>query len=170
MKEKVLASMLSNLQENVYLWVLLKNKEVMFSDARVLRVGSTFMTVYINKFSRIYFGKVDGLTVEWTETTGTLVLIALKTKPSQRSDLSEKCHVIEDVVLMMSHYQIVTPEDQNEYIFTAMSCCNRESNVTVTAPLCFPLVIRVLSTIPMVVHAIGGSKGHVHIMARLYIH
>uniref|UniRef100_A0A804J673 Uncharacterized protein n=2 Tax=Musa acuminata subsp. malaccensis TaxID=214687 RepID=A0A804J673_MUSAM len=144
-------------------------RNVMFSDARVLRVGSTF-TVYINKFARIYFGKVDGLTVEWTETTGTLVLIALKTKPSQRSDLSEKCHVIEDVVLMMSHYQIVTPEDQNECISTTTSCCNREGNVTATAPLCFPLVIRVLSTIPVAVHDVGGSKGHVHIMARLYMH
>ncbi|CAL9102332.1 unnamed protein product [Musa acuminata var. zebrina] len=71
--------------ENVYLWALLKNKEVMFSDAKVLRVGSTFMTVYINKFAierRIYFGEVEGLTIEWTETIGTLVLNALKTKPS----------------------------------------------------------------------------------------
>ncbi|CAL9161061.1 unnamed protein product [Musa hybrid cultivar] len=162
--------MLSNLQENVYLWVLLKNMEVMFSDARVLRVGSTFMTVYINKFARIYFGKVDGLTVEWTETIGTLVLIALKTKPSQRSDLSEKCRVIEGVVLMMSHCQIVTPEDQNECISIATSCCNREGNITATTPLCFPLVIRVLSTIPVAVHVVGESEGHVHIMARLYMH
>ncbi|CAD5171353.1 unnamed protein product, partial [Musa acuminata subsp. malaccensis] len=71
--------------ENIYLSALLKNKEVMFSDARVLRVGSTFMTFYINKFAierRIYFGEVEGLTIEWTETTGTLVLNALKTKPS----------------------------------------------------------------------------------------
>ncbi|URE00618.1 RNB [Musa troglodytarum] len=70
--------------ENVYLCALLKNKEVMFSDARVLRVGSTFMTVYINKFAierRIYFGEVEGLTVEWIRTTGTLVLDTLKTKP-----------------------------------------------------------------------------------------
>ncbi|CAL9753101.1 unnamed protein product [Musa acuminata subsp. burmannicoides] len=76
MKEKELASMLSNLQKMFYLWALLKNNEVMFSDARVLRVGSTFMP------GRIYFGEVERLIVEWTETTGTLVLNALKTKPS----------------------------------------------------------------------------------------
>ncbi|CAL9045204.1 unnamed protein product, partial [Musa banksii] len=64
--------------ENVYLWALLKNKEVMFSDAKVLRVGSTFMIIE----RRIYFGEVEGLTIEWTETTSTLVLNALKTKPS----------------------------------------------------------------------------------------
>lgn len=110
------------------------------------------------------------MTVEWSETTGTLVLNALKTKPVQRSDLSGKCRVIEDVVLMMSHCQIVTPEDKNECISTAPSCCNRESNVTATAPLCFPLVIRVLSTIPVAVHAVGGSKGRVRIVARLYMH
>ncbi|URE00984.1 RNB [Musa troglodytarum] len=143
----------------------------MFSDARVLRVGSTFMTVYINKFARrIYFGEVEGLTVEWIRTTGTLVLDTLKTKPLKRSDLSEKCRVIEDVVLMMSHCQIVTPEDKNECISTAPSSCNRESNATATAPLRVPLVIRVLSTIPVAVHAVGGHDGRARIVARLYMH
>ena len=76
--------------------------------------------------------------------------------------------MIEDVVLMMS--QIVTPEDQNEYISTVLSCCNREGNVTAIAPQCFPLVIRVLSTIPVAVHAVGGRKGRVRIVVRLYMH
>ncbi|URE00613.1 RNB [Musa troglodytarum] len=49
--------------ENVYLCALLKNKEVIFIERR------------------IYFGEVEGLTVEWIRTTGTLVLDTLKTKP-----------------------------------------------------------------------------------------
>ncbi|KAJ6352780.1 hypothetical protein OIU76_001906 [Salix suchowensis] len=63
--------------DNLYMWVSVKKKEVLLSDAIVLGLGPRFMTIYIHKLAiekRIYYDEVDGLTSEWLEATSTLVL------------------------------------------------------------------------------------------------
>ncbi|URE00608.1 RNB [Musa troglodytarum] len=143
-------------------------RKLMFSDARVLRVGPHFMTVYINKIEKmIYFGEVEGLAVTWIATTDTLVLDTLNTKPLQRRHLTKSCRSIEDIVLMMNQCRMVTPEDKNKCINSAPSSYNTQSNVTATPPLCFPLMIRVLSIVPVAIYAISEYNGHVNIEARL---
>ncbi|CAL9753734.1 unnamed protein product, partial [Musa acuminata subsp. burmannicoides] len=157
--------------ENVYLWALLKNKKVMFSEARVLTVGPYFMTVYIHKFAierRIYFGEVEGLTIKWIATTGILVL-STNTEPSQKSHLPRSCREIEDIGLTMSQCRIVTPEDKNKCITIAPSSYNTESDVTATPPLRIPSVIGVLSIVPVAIHAIIEHNGRVNFEAKLYI-
>ncbi|XP_065040390.1 DIS3-like exonuclease 2 [Musa acuminata AAA Group] len=162
--------------EKLYLWTLLKNREVLLSGARVLGLGPRFMTIYINNFAlerRIYYDEVEGLTVEWLETTGTLILDIPKIKPFQRRGFPGKFRVIEDVALLLSTSQLVLPEEDNEYT-TVPSTSNLFSTVTAaenngTAPCSFPLVIRHLSTIPVALHAVGGHDGPVDIMARLYV-
>ncbi|CAL9753102.1 unnamed protein product [Musa acuminata subsp. burmannicoides] len=116
-------------------------------DASVLTVGPYFMTIYIYKFARrIYFGEVEGLAVKWIATTSILVFSTPNIEPSQKSHLPRSCREIEDIGLTMSQCQIVTPEDKNKCITIAPSSYNTESNVTMT-PLCFPLVIGVLSIV-----------------------
>jgi hypothetical protein len=49
----------------------------LLSDARVLALGPKFMSLYICKFAmerRIYYEDIEGVTAEWFEATGTLVL------------------------------------------------------------------------------------------------
>ncbi|XP_009403071.2 DIS3-like exonuclease 2 [Musa acuminata AAA Group] len=163
--------------EKLYLWTLLKRREVLLSEARVLGLGPRFMTVYINNFAlerRIYYDEVEGLAVEWLETSGTLVLDIPKTKPFQRRVIPGKLRVIEDVALVLNTSGLVIPEEENEDNTTLPSTSNllpavpaAENDATV--PLCFPLVLRLLSTIPVALHAVGGEKGPVDIAARLYM-
>ncbi|CAL9103216.1 unnamed protein product, partial [Musa acuminata var. zebrina] len=157
--------------ENVYLWALLKNKEVMFSEARVLTIGPYFMTVYIYKLAierRIYFGEVEGLAIKWIATTGILV-ISTNTEPSQKSHFPRSYCEIEDIGLTMSQCRIVTPEDKNKCITIPPSSYNTESNVTATLPLRIPSVIGVLSIVPVAIHAIIEQNGRVNFEAKLYI-
>ncbi|RWW68458.1 hypothetical protein BHE74_00024026, partial [Ensete ventricosum] len=138
--------------EKLYLWTLLRNKELE---------------------RRIYYDEIEGLAVEWLETTGTLILDIMKINPFQRRGFPGKLRVIEDVALLLSTSQLVSPEEDNEYT-TAPSTSNQFSTFTAaenngTAPCCFPLVIRHLSTIPVALYAVGGHDGPVDIMARLYV-
>ncbi|CAD5171361.1 unnamed protein product [Musa acuminata subsp. malaccensis] len=145
-------------------------RKLMFSEVRVLTVGPYFITVYIYKFARrIYFDEVEGLAVKWIATTSILVLSTPNTEPSQRSHLPRSCCEIEDIGLTMSQCRIVTPEDKNKCITIAPSSYNTESDVTVTPALRFHLVIRVLSIVLVVIHAIIEHNGHVNFEAKLYI-
>ncbi|CAL9045210.1 unnamed protein product [Musa banksii] len=146
-------------------------RKLMFFEVRVLTVGPYFITVYIYKYTNllIYFDEVEGLAIKWIATTSILVLSTPNTEPSQRSHLPRSCCEIEDIGLTMSQCQIVTPEDKNKCITIAPSSYNIESDVTVTPPLSFYLVIGVLSIIPVAIHAIIEHNGHVNFEAKLYI-
>ncbi|ONM30364.1 hypothetical protein ZEAMMB73_Zm00001d040042 [Zea mays] len=54
------------------MWALIKNKETVVCNARVLGLGPRFMSVYVPKLAmeqRIYYDEVEGLSVEWLEVT-----------------------------------------------------------------------------------------------------
>ncbi|PWZ26166.1 DIS3-like exonuclease 2 [Zea mays] len=71
--------------QKLYMWALIKNKETVVCNARVLGLGPRFMSVYEPKLvmeQRIYYDEVEGLSVEWLEVTGTLVLDACRNKPA----------------------------------------------------------------------------------------
>ncbi|XP_060198062.1 DIS3-like exonuclease 2 isoform X2 [Lycium barbarum] len=143
--------------EKFYMWVLLKRKEILFSEARVMGLGPRFMSLYIHKLAteqRVYYDEVEGLTVEWLEATSTLVLSPSANKRFNRRSSPGKCRSLEEVALILSPCEL-NPE---------LDLCG-----TKIEPAVFPVTLQLLSTITVALHAIGGGYGPLDIGARLFI-
>ncbi|KAL0432194.1 UNVERIFIED_CONTAM: DIS3-like exonuclease 2 [Sesamum latifolium] len=161
--------------DKLYMWVLLKKKEILYSEARVLGLGPKFMSIYIPKLAierRVYYDEVEGLTVEWLDTTSTLVLSQCTHKRSSRRSSPGKCRTLEEVAL------IVNPADlELEMSFSGhiggengeLQRCLGISEIMNNEPAFFPLTVHLLSTIPVALHAVGGDDGPLDIVARLYV-
>ncbi|KAK6114858.1 hypothetical protein DH2020_007127 [Rehmannia glutinosa] len=174
--EKKLASRrVKDATDKLYMWALLKkNKQILYSEARVLGLGPKFMSIYIAKLAierRIYYDEVEGLTVEWLDATSTLLLsLSMHKRPNRKSGLG-KFRPLKEIAL------IVSPIDLN--LETSLLSGEGESgeslgyggtsDVINLEPSVFPLTLRILSTIPVALHATGGDDGPLDIMARLYI-
>ncbi|CAN4123944.1 unnamed protein product [Withania somnifera] len=128
--------------EKLYMWVLLKRKEILFSEARVMDLGPRFMSLYIQKLAtvhRIYYDEVEGPTVEWLETTSTLVVSPSTNKRFNRRGIPGKCRSLEEKIRNASR-----------------SCLSGIPNIE---PAVFPVTLRLLSTITVALHSIGGGYG-----------
>jgi DIS3-like exonuclease 2 len=124
---------------------------------------------------RIYYDEVEGLSVEWLEATGTLVLDACWNKPAQRRGTYQmKCRPIEEVAMVVNPSEL-SEEDEESGAAEASGCTAKsvllsgDAVKTQTAPAVLPLVIHYLSDIPVVLHAIGGEDCAVDIGVRLYM-
>ncbi|XP_057522720.1 DIS3-like exonuclease 2 isoform X2 [Amaranthus tricolor] len=155
-QKKLASRYVKDAVDKLFMWVLLRNKEILVSDARVLGVGPRFMSIYVQKFAiekRIYYDDVDGLKTEWLEATSTLILSYEHTtnnkinKRFQRRGSPGKLKPLEEVAVICSPFNI-------------------ESDVE---PAVFPLTVRVLTAVPVVLHAVGGEDGPCDIGVRLYI-
>ncbi|WVZ73613.1 hypothetical protein U9M48_021899 [Paspalum notatum var. saurae] len=165
--------------QKLYMWALIKNKEIVVCNARVLGLGPKFMSVYVPKLAmerRIYYDEVEGLSVEWLEATGTLVLDACRNMPAQRRGTQMKCRPIEEVAMVVNPSEWMLSEEEEESGaaeaggFTAKSVLLSGDAVKVqAAPAVLPLVIHYLSDIPVVLHATGGENCAVDIGVRLYM-
>uniref|UniRef100_A0A0A9GDY4 RNB domain-containing protein n=1 Tax=Arundo donax TaxID=35708 RepID=A0A0A9GDY4_ARUDO len=165
--------------QKLYMWALIKNKEIVVCNARVLGLGPRFMSVYVPKLAmerRIYYDEVEGLSVEWLEATGTLVLDAWRNKPTQRRGPQEKCRALEEVVMLVNPSESILSEEDEESGVTEASGCTAKSVLlsddavkAQAAPAVLPLVIHYLSDIPVVLHATGGEDSAVDIGVRLYM-
>nr|GLL44330.1 DIS3-like exonuclease 2 isoform X1 [Ipomoea trifida] len=153
--------------EKLYTWALLKRNELFFSEARVLGLGPRFMSIYINRLAierRIYYDEVDDLTVEWLDTSSTLVLSMCTSKHLNRRGSPGKCRTLEDVAFIVSPCDLnLDDEEDNSKLDDDPGKCRT------LEPAVFPLTIQLLSTIPVVLHAVGGEDGPIDIGARLYI-
>lgn len=142
--------------DKLYMWLLLRNKEVFLSEARVLGLGPRFMSIYVTKLAierRIYYDEVEGLSAEWLETTSTLVLNYFPSNRPHRRGSTSKFKTIEDVSLVTFPYNSSEPE---------LDICED------IEPVVFPLVLNLFSTIPVALHPIAGDDGPLDIGARLY--
>ncbi|KAK7321038.1 hypothetical protein VNO77_31146 [Canavalia gladiata] len=169
--------------DKLYMWFLLKKKEVLLSEARILGIGPRFMSIYVQKLAierRIYYDEVEGLTVEWLETTSTLVLSLCANRRAFRRGSPNKLKTFEEVALLTCPYnQKVTMDnsDQSDAVevddsisITIREPISRlETSETEIDPAVFPLTVRVLSTIPVALHAVGGDNGPLDIGVRLYM-
>ncbi|KAK9075467.1 hypothetical protein SSX86_003791 [Deinandra increscens subsp. villosa] len=143
--------------DKLYMWLLLRNKEVFLSEARVLGLGPRFMSIYVNKLAierRIYYDEVEGLTAEWLDVTSTLVLNYYPNNRSHRKGSTSKLKTIEEVAMLTFPYNTVSEADTS-----------KNGDIE---PAVFPLVLHILSTIPVAIHPIGGDDGPIDIGARLY--
>lgn len=163
--------------QKLYMWALIKNKETVVCNARVLGLGPRFMSVYVPKLAmerRIYYDEVEGLSVEWLEVTGTLVLDTCRNKPAQRRGTQMKRRPIEEVAVVVNPSEL-SEEDEESGATEAGGCTAKsvllsgDAVKAQTAPAVLPLVIHYLSDIPVVLHAIGGEDCAVDIGVRLYM-
>nr|DAD39572.1 TPA_asm: hypothetical protein HUJ06_013895 [Nelumbo nucifera] len=175
--------------DKLYMWALLKNKETLFSEAKVLGLGSKFMSIYIHKLAierRIYYDEVEGLTVEWLETTSVLVLDLCTSKRPQKRGSPSKRRALEEVAWVTSlcdlkleqgvfengNHEGGTNKEGVVSIPSKDYSTASEPDISVgsgISPAVFPLTVRLLSTIPVVLHAVGGDDGPLDIGARLYM-
>ncbi|KAL9245534.1 hypothetical protein vseg_019176 [Gypsophila vaccaria] len=160
--------------DRLYMWVLLRNKEIFLSEARVLSVGPRFMSIYIQKLAierRIFYDEVDGLIAEWLDSTSTLVLSFVPNRRVQRGTNMGRFKALEEVALMATPFRSEPESDVSQngdfIISSRPSDCINSSGLEIV-PAVFPLTLRALSTIPVALHAVGGDDGPLDIAARLY--
>ncbi|MED6168856.1 hypothetical protein PIB30_015474, partial [Stylosanthes scabra] len=163
--------------DKLYMWHFLK-KEILLSEARVLGLGPRFMSIYIQKLAieqRIYYDEVEGLSVEWLEATSSLVLSMSPNKRAFRRGSHNKWRAFEEVAFMVFPYDLKVALDDSDGCenMNAGDCItpgHREPNsATKIDPAVFPLTVRLLSTIPVALHAVGGDDGPLEIGVRLYM-
>nr|AAQ20089.1 S1 self-incompatibility locus-linked pollen G211 protein [Petunia integrifolia subsp. inflata] len=166
--------------EKLYMWVLLKKKKILLSDARVLALGPRFMTLYIHKLAierRIYYDEVEGLIVEWLDCTSTLVLSPSVNKRFNRRGSPGKCRALDEVAFIVNPCKLnqepVVCEQRDTRNNRSLPngdisrSCN--SDVKKVEPAVFPMTLRLLSTIPVALHADGGGDGPLEIGVRLFV-
>ncbi|XP_015934710.1 DIS3-like exonuclease 2 [Arachis duranensis] len=152
--------------DKLYMWHFLK-KEILLSEARVLGLGPRFMSIYIQKLAieqRIYYDEVEGLSVEWLEATSSVVLSMSAHRRAFRRGSHNKWRAFEEVAFVVDPYDLKVALDGSD------GCENRDPNSrTEIDPAVFPLTVHLLSTIPVVLHAVGGDDGPLEIGVRLYM-
>ena len=128
----------------------------------------TSIPVFFQVECRLNYDEVEGLMVEWLDATSTLVLSLRVDRRSFRRGSPGKWRALDDVALVVSPSDLEAEpcpvgKSSNE---SRSNGCSLNSEVE---PMVFPLTVRLLSTIPVVLHAVGGDDGPVDIGARLYM-
>ncbi|KAL5714879.1 hypothetical protein ACHQM5_016781 [Ranunculus cassubicifolius] len=154
--------------DKLYMWALLKKKETLIAEARVLGLGPKFMSVYIHKLAierRIHYDEVEGLSAEWLENTSTLLLsLCSNRRSSRRGGGQSKFRPLEDVALVLDPFDAEQPA--NEVV--DLDEVEDDVGINEIEPALFPLTVRILSTVYVALHAVGGDDGPLEIGARLY--
>uniref|UniRef100_A0A2P2K068 DIS3-like exonuclease 2 isoform X1 n=1 Tax=Rhizophora mucronata TaxID=61149 RepID=A0A2P2K068_RHIMU len=156
------------------MWALLKKREVILSEARVLGLGPRFMSIYIGKLAverRIYYDDIENLKVEWLEATSALVLNLFVRKRSSRRSGPGYYRALEDVAWVVDPYDLGETGTFGQNAKEPGAAARRIDFIprSVIDPMVFPLTIRLLSTIPVALHAVGGGDGPIDIGVRLLI-
>ncbi|XVE55376.1 hypothetical protein DITRI_Ditri03aG0153700 [Diplodiscus trichospermus] len=148
--------------EKLYMWVLLKKKKILLSDARVLGLGPRFMSVYIQKLAierRIYYDEVEGLTVEWLESTSSVVLNLSGHKRLFKRGGLRNYMALGNVAWVVNPYDLSVETG-------SIDDCDATYMID---PGTFPLTLCLLSTIHVALYAIGGDDGPLEIGVRLFM-
>lgn len=112
---------------------------------------------------RIYYDEVEGLSVEWLEATSSLVLSMSTNRRAFRKGSGSKWRPFEEVAFLVCPYDLKVAMDGSN------GCDTVNNSETEIDPAVFPLTVRLLSTIPVALHAVGGDDGPLEIGARLYM-
>jgi DIS3-like exonuclease 2 len=196
--ERKLASRnVKDASDKLYLWTMLKKKQGLLSDARVLALGSKFMSLYICKVAmerRIYYEEIEGVNAEWFAATGTLVLdISPPTVPKKWSNDSKpgrQQRTVADIATVVNPTDSIgsSPEEESYEdiireveerlagkIYTDDISANvflgenHLSSEVKVEPAVLPLTLRLFSMVPVSLHAAGGGNQPLEITVKLYI-
>jgi DIS3-like exonuclease 2 len=172
LKQKEVSELITCIILMLLVFMLVKETHLFLSlqifpcEARVMNLGSRFMTVYISKLGierRIYYDQIEGLCADWLEATSTLIVDKLYSKRGGRGFFKP----MKEAVYLVSPCEVCVAK------CSALSVHDTESPEAVSidevAPAVFPLTIQLFSTIPVVLHAVGGDDGPLDIGARLYM-
>lgn len=162
--------------DKLFMWLILKKKQILLTEARVLTLGPRFMSIYVPRLAierRICYDEVEDLMVEWLDATSTLLLsLSTARKRFQRRGSPGNRRTLEDVALITCPLKLELDYSEgcgdkgfeNKNIDLGDKSENRE-----TEPAVFPLKVSLLSTLPVALHAVGGDDGPLDIGARLYM-
>ncbi|KAL2624039.1 hypothetical protein R1flu_008284 [Riccia fluitans] len=180
--------------DKLYLWCMLKKKKGVLSAARVLALGPKFMSLYVCKIAmerRIYYDEIEGLSTEWFEATGTLVLSlssdkVVYKKPGPAKGKPQR--TVADVALLVNPVDAASSTSEQETlddlirevenrltgkIIEKDDCSPGEKddngNELVVEPAVLPLTLRWFSKVPVSIHAVGGKNRPLDIAVRLYV-
>lgn len=136
-----------------------------------------FIVTYFQTEQRIYYDEVKGLTVEWLEATSTLVLSPSSNKRFNRRGSPGKCRYLEEVALIVSSCELNQELDlcglnnrEGSGVLEIRDASKAGLSCTAKVePAVFPVTLRLLSTITVALHAIGGGNGPLDIGVRLFI-
>lgn len=185
-RRKLASRNVRDASDKLYLWAMLK-KEGILSEARVLAVGPKFVSLYVYGIAmerRVYYEDTEGLTVEWFNMTGTVILdlmpqrsfkkekqgrgraftdVAYLVNPAYSCDDTE---VLKDVVSSMQEGQQVNANlgDESVLEFKEGTDADKKPEAAV-----LPLTLRLLAPVPVQVFAIGGDSRPLDIAVRLYL-
>lgn len=158
--------------DKLFTWFLLKKKQILFSEARVLGLGPKFMSVYVHKLAtekRIHYDDIEGLTAEWLESTSSLVLSISAHKRNKKS--GPGCQrALEGVALIVNPYDLSA--ESNETSISDVEAASQDllpNKKAEISPGTFPLTVHILSTISVALSAVGGDDGPLDVKARLYM-
>lgn len=180
-KRKLATRHVKDACDKLYMWALLRRKQILLSEARVLGLGPRFMSIYIQKLAierRIYYDEVDGLSTEWLESTSTLVLNFGASKHPYRRGSLGKFRTLEDVALVISPCELDSEmgvmgnnakECGAKQLGDAEIPTKDDASETEFDPPVFPLTLHILSTVPVALHAVGGDDGPLDVGVRLYM-
>ncbi|XP_073314492.1 DIS3-like exonuclease 2 isoform X1 [Primulina huaijiensis] len=174
-ERKLAARQVKDATNKLYMWLFLKKKEILYSEARVLGLGPRFMSIYISKLAielRIYYDETEGLSVEWLESTSTLILSHSMRKSSNRKTSPGKCKVLEEVALLINPTDLKLDLDSLGNLGEEHEDSQKNELIghdIQHKPAVFPLTVNLLSKIPIALHAVGGDDRPINIVARLYI-
>ena len=142
----------------------------------------SFVSLFIQIERRIYYDEVEGLTVDWLDATSTLVLsMCMNSKRSCRKGSPGKWRAFEELVSLSCPYDLKISKDEGSNECNAanvghgMAALDREpssgseNSKAEIEPAVFPLTVRLLSTIPVALHAVGGDDRPLDIGVRLYM-
>lgn len=121
------------------------------------------------------------MSVEWLEATSTLVLNLCPNRRFPRRGSPGKWRALEDVALIVNSCDLKAELDvpgtsSDKHGAAGVNVAPRGSELSSNSgslqteidPAVFPLTMRILSTIPVALHAIGGDDGPLDIGVRLY--
>lgn len=186
-RRKLASRNVRDASDKLYLWAMLKKKEGIFSEARVLAVGPKFLSLYVYEIAmerRVYYDDTEGLGVEWFNMTATVILDLLQQKGSRKEKqgkgraftdvayLVNPAHssnvgeVTADEASLMQDRQLVNTNLSDESVLEFQTGTDADKK---PEPAVLPLTLRLLSSVPVYVFAIGGNNRPLDIGVRLYL-
>ncbi|MCO5578817.1 hypothetical protein L7F22_032664 [Adiantum nelumboides] len=177
-RRKLASRNVRDASDKVYLWAMLRKKEGIFSEGRVLAVGPKFVSLYVNEIAmerRVYYEDTEGLGIEWCSNTGTVIL-DVQTK-SFRKDRQGRGRALKEVAFVVNSADSFngTPLEGRQLVGTTFDDGSGSENQGSTdsdkimEPAVLPLTLRPLTSVPVYVFATGGNSRPPDISLRLYI-
>lgn len=123
---------------------------------------------------RINYGDVEGLFVDWLETTNMLVL-DFSRKRFQKKGLLGKFRPLEDVALVVNPSSLygneLLPSAGEAHKTPEVGFSSNMHSVSIESvlPAVFPLTLEIFSHVSVALHASGGEGNPIEIKAKLYM-